>query len=110
MTTFIIFRRVLNFQKFKNQVSQCSRSSHDAQMFEFHSLFLHGTYQFTQGHTCNFSTNFGAPEHVLAVQILMMHIYCPETQLMFKTRGGQCEAYTKTCSNSAKNYTYENRV
>ena len=27
-----------------NQVSQCSRPSHDAQMFEFYSHFLHGTY------------------------------------------------------------------
>ena len=43
------------------------------QMFEFHSHFLHGTYKFTQGHTCDFSTNFGALEHVLVFQIWIMH-------------------------------------
>ena len=40
--------------------------------------------KFTQGHTCAFSTNFGAPEHVLAVQIWIVHIKSPETQLMYK--------------------------
>ena len=53
----------------KNQVSQSFWPSHDAQMFEFHSNFLHGTYKFTQGHTYDFSTTFGALEHVLVVQI-----------------------------------------
>ena len=84
MPSFIIFMRVLDLQEFENQVSQCSRPSHDAQMFEFHSHFLHGTYKFTQRHTCDFSTIFGALEHVLVVQILIMHIKCPETQLMYK--------------------------
>ena len=37
-----------------------------------------------QGHTCDFSNNFGALEHVLVVQIWIMHIKCPETQLMYK--------------------------
>ena len=46
-------------------------------MFEFHSHFLHGTYKFTQRHTCDFSENFGALEHVLVVK-------CPKTQLMHK--------------------------
>ena len=40
--------------------------------------------RFTRGHTCDFSTNFGAWEHVLVVQIWIMHIKCPETQLMPK--------------------------
>jgi hypothetical protein len=31
-----------------------------------------------------FLTNFGALEHVLAVQIWIMHIKWPETQLMYK--------------------------
>ena len=34
--------------------------------------------------TCDFSTNFGALEHVFAVQIWIMHIKRPETQLMYK--------------------------
>ena len=84
MPSFILFRRVLNFQEFKNQLSQCSWPSHDAQMFEFHSHFLHGTYKFTQRHTCYFSRNFGALEHVLVVQIWIVHIKCPVTQLMHK--------------------------
>ena len=59
MPSFMIFKRVLDLQELKNQVSQSFRRSHDAQMFEFHSHFLHGTYKFTQRHTCDFSTNFG---------------------------------------------------
>ena len=69
MPSFMIFRRVLELQELKNQVSQSFRPSHDAQIFEFHFHFLDGTYKFTQGHTCGFSTNFGALEHVLVVQI-----------------------------------------
>ena len=48
--------------------------------------FIAWDLEFTQGHTCDFSTNFGAPEHVLAAQIWIMHIKCPETQLMY-TKG-----------------------
>ena len=84
MPSFMIFRHVFDLQELNNQVSQSFRASHDAQMFEFHSHFLHGTYKFTQRHTCDFSTNFGALEHVLVVQIWIMHIKCPETQLMHK--------------------------
>ena len=69
MTSFMIFRHVLDLQELKNQASQSFRPSHDAQIFEFHSHFLHGTYKSTQGHTCDFSTNFDAQEHVLVVQI-----------------------------------------
>ena len=67
--SFMIFMRVSDLHELKNQVSQCFQPSHDAQMFEFHSHLLHGTYKFTQGHTCDFSNNFGALEHVLVVQI-----------------------------------------
>ena len=84
MPSFMVFRRVLDLQEFKNQFSQSFRASHDALMFEFHSHLLHGTYKFTQEHTCDFSNNFGALEHVLVVQIWIMHIKCPETQLMYK--------------------------
>ena len=80
----MIFRHVFDLQELNNQVSQSFRASHDAQMFEFHSHLLHGTYKFTQGHTCNFSNNYGALEHVLVVQIRIMHIKCPETELMHK--------------------------
>ena len=69
MPSFMIFRRVLDLQELKNQVSQSLWPSHDTKMFEFHFHFLHGTYKFTQGHTCDFSSNFGALEHVLVVQI-----------------------------------------
>ena len=69
MPSFMIFSRVLDLQELKNQVSQSFWPSHDAQMFEFHSHFLHGTYKFTQRHTCDFSANFGALEHVLVVLI-----------------------------------------
>ena len=69
MPSFMIFWRVLDLKELKNQVSQSFRPSHDTQMFEFHSHFFHGTKKFTQGHTCDYSTNFGALEHVLTVQI-----------------------------------------
>ena len=42
-------------------------------MFEFYSHFLNGTYKFTQRHTCDFLTNFGALEHVLVFKIWIMH-------------------------------------
>ena len=69
MPSFMIFRRVLDLQELKNQVSQSFRPSHDAQMFEFHCHFLHGTYKFTQRHIFDFSTNLYALEHVHVVQI-----------------------------------------
>ena len=80
----MISNHVLDLQELKNQVSQSFRPSHDAQMFEFHSHFLHGTYKFIQRHTCDFSANFGTLEHVLVVQISIMHIKRQETQLMHK--------------------------
>ena len=69
MPSFMVFSRVLDLQELKIQVSQSFRLSHDTQMFEFYSHFLHGTYKFTKIHTCDFSANFGALEHVLVVQI-----------------------------------------
>ena len=69
MPSFMISRRVMELQELKKQVSQSFRPSHDAQMFEFHFHLLHVTYKFTQGHTCDFSNNFGALEPVLVVQI-----------------------------------------
>ena len=41
--------------------------------FWIYSHFLHGTEKFTRGHTCDFSTNFGALEHVLVFQIWITH-------------------------------------
>ena len=69
MQSFMIFSRILDLQDLQNQVSQSFRPSHDAHMFEFYSHSLHGTYKFMQGNTCDYSTNFGAMEHVLVVQI-----------------------------------------
>ena len=43
MPSLMIFGHVLELQELKNQFSQSFRPSHDAQMFEFHSHFLHGT-------------------------------------------------------------------
>ena len=80
----MIFRRVLDLQELKNQVSQSFRPSHDAQMFEFHSHLFHGTYKFTQGHTCGFKNKVGALEPVLVFQIRLMHVKCAKTQLMYK--------------------------
>ena len=70
MPSFMNFRRVLDLLEFKNQTSQHFLPAINSSMvFEFHSHLLHGTYKFTQGHTCDFSTNFGALEHVLVVEI-----------------------------------------
>ena len=84
MPSFMIFRRVSELQELKNQVSQSFGPSHDAQIFEFHSHLLHGTYKCAQGHRCDFSNNFGALEPVLVVKIWIMHIKCTETQVMYK--------------------------
>ena len=43
MPSFMNFRRDLDLQELKNQVSQCLWPSQDAEMFEIHSHFLHGT-------------------------------------------------------------------
>ena len=43
MPSFMNFRRVLDLLEFQNQVSQRLRPSHDAEVFEIHSHFLHGT-------------------------------------------------------------------
>ena len=48
--------------------------------------FLACDLEISRGHKCDFSTNFGAREHVLVVQIWLMHIKWPETQLMYKKR------------------------
>ena len=76
--------RVLDLQELKNQVFSIIPAEPRHPMFEFHSHFLHGTYKFTQRYTRDFSTNFGALEHVLEVQIWIMHIKYAETQLMYK--------------------------
>ena len=69
MPSFMNFRGDLDLQEFKNLVSQCLWPSHDAEVFEIHSRFLHGTLTCIQGHIYDFSTHFGALEHVLADQI-----------------------------------------
>ena len=43
MPSFMNFRGDLNLQEFKNQVSQRLWPSHDVEVFEIHSHFLHGT-------------------------------------------------------------------
>ena len=43
MPSFMNFRRVLDLLEFQNQVSQHLRWSHDAEVFEIRSHFLHGT-------------------------------------------------------------------
>ena len=48
------------------------------------SNLLHIEITRTQVHTYDFSNNFGALEHVIVVQIWIMHIKCPKTQVMYK--------------------------
>ena len=72
------FQVCFELHELKNQVYQSFRPSQYAHMFEFHSHLSHGTYKFTQGHTCDFINNFGALEHVLVVQIWIMHTKCPK--------------------------------
>ena len=43
MPSFMNFRRVFDLLEFKNQVSQCLRSSDGGRVFDIHSHFLHGT-------------------------------------------------------------------
>ena len=43
MPSFMNFRRVLDLLEFKNQVSQCLRTSDGGRVFDIHSHFLHGT-------------------------------------------------------------------
>ena len=69
MPSFMNFRRVLDLPEFKTRHLNVLPAINSVLVFEIHSHLLHGTYKFTQGHTCDFSTNFGALEHVLVVQI-----------------------------------------
>ena len=43
MPSFMNFRRVLDLLEFKNQTSQCLRTSDGGRVFDIHSLFLHVT-------------------------------------------------------------------
>ena len=43
MPSFMNFRKVLDLLEFKNQVSQCLRSSSGGRVFDIHSHFLHVT-------------------------------------------------------------------
>ena len=85
MPSFMNFRRVLDLLEFKNQASQCFAGNQrcpgvwNSFPFLAWDLEIH-----PRTHTCDFSNNFGALEHVLVVQIWIMHIKCPETQLMYK--------------------------
>ena len=72
------FRRVLDLLEFKTGYLNVLPAINSALVFEFHSHILHGTYNVAQGHTCDFSTNFSALEHVLVDQIWIMHIKCLE--------------------------------
>ena len=45
MPSFMNFRRALDLLEFKNQVSQCLRSSDGGRVFDIHSHFLHGAYK-----------------------------------------------------------------
>ena len=46
-------------------------------------------------HTCDFSTNFGALEHVLVVQIWIMHIKCIENPVNVYKRPNEPRKITK---------------
>ena len=67
--SFMNFRRVWDLLEFQNQVSERLRPSHDAELFEIQSNFLHGTEACTHGHIYDFTAHFGALEHVHVVQI-----------------------------------------
>ena len=64
MPSFMILRRVWDLQEFKNQVYQCFRPSHDAQMFEFHS------------HSCMGPINSPKETHMIFQQTLVHWSMC----------------------------------
>ena len=66
MPSFMNFRRILDLLEFKNQVSQCLRSSDGGRVFEIHPRFLLGPKHAPR---FDFSTNLYALEHVHVVQI-----------------------------------------
>ena len=84
MPSFMNFRRVLDLLEFKNQASQhfVGNQQCPGVWISFPSLAwdleIHQMTQF------RFSTNFSALEHVLVVQIWIMHKNALETQLMHK--------------------------
>ena len=85
MPSFMISMWVLDLHEFKNQVSRCSRPSHDAQMFEYRSHI-----------SCMGPRNSPKDTHVIFQPTLVHRSMClqfkfglctlksPETQLMYK--------------------------
>ena len=70
MPTFMNFGRVLDLLEFKNQVSQCLRPRVTmAGCLKFIPISCMGPRNSPQGNECDFSTNFGALEHVVVAQI-----------------------------------------
>ena len=63
MPNFMNLKQVLDFLQFKNQASQRFSGNQRCTSVQ------HGTQKFTQTDTSDFSTNFGALEHVLVGQI-----------------------------------------
>ena len=78
MPRFMNFRRVLDLLEFNNQASQCFAGNQQCPGVWISFPSLAWDLQFTQGHTCDFSTNLYALEHVHVVQIWIMHIKCLE--------------------------------
>ena len=85
MPSFMNFRRVLDLLEFKNQASEgfVGNQQCPGVWISFPSLAWDLEIH-PRTHTCDFSTNFGALEQVLVVQFWIMHIKCPELQLMYK--------------------------
>ena len=85
MPSFMNFRWVLDLPEFKNQVSQRFAGNQQCHgvWISFPSLAWDLEIH-PQGNILDFSTNLSALEHVLVVQIWIMHIKCLETQLMHK--------------------------
>ncbi len=69
MPSFMNFRLVLDLLEFKNQESQCLRSSHDAEMFEIAPISCMGPKHAPKDTYMIFQAIFGALLHVPIVQI-----------------------------------------
>ena len=68
MPSFMIFRRVLELQELKNQVSQLFGRAMTPRCLNFTPISCMGPRNSPKD-TCDFSNNFGALEPVLVVQI-----------------------------------------
>ena len=86
MPSFMIFRCVLDLQELKTKFLNHYGRATTPRCLNFIPISCMGPRNSPKDTHVIFWTNFGALEHVLVVQIWIVHIKWPEIQLMYQKR------------------------